>query len=203
MLLVVSPVPERIDLGDGIVLDRARPAHAAAVARAVDESLDHLRPFMPWANPDNARELTQRGRLLNAERLWDAGREYAFTIRAPGTDATSPDSHDVGDVPVVGGIGLVCHDRWGVGRDAAEIGYWVHVDWCNRGIATRATAAVGDAALTLPDVEKVVVVVDAANDPSNAVPRKLGYTFDRVVEREPEAPGETGRMQVWIREAGR
>src|SRR5262245_54459713 len=185
----MAPVPERIDVGDGIVLERARANHAAAVARAVGESLDHLRPFLPWADDNNAREPTQRNRLRNTERLWDADREYQYTIRAVDDD----------DAPVVGGIGIVCHDRWGVGRDAAEIGYWVHVDWCNRGIATRATAALGDAALGIPGVARVVVVCDAANDPSNAVPRKLGYTFTRVVEREPEAPGETGRMQVWVR----
>ena len=187
---MVASLPDRIDLGDGLVLERVTVAHADGVARAVAESLDHLRPFVPWANAASALVANQRARLRVSERMWKEGREHQYAI-------ASADADD--DPVVVGMIGLVRSDRWRIGRGVVEIGYWVHVDWCNRGVATRATRAVTDAAFTLPGVKRVVVVVDAANDASNAVPRKLGYTIDRVVDQEPQAPGETGRMQVWVR----
>ena len=30
--------------------------------------------------------------------------------------------------------------------------------------------------------------------------RKLGYRLDRVEERKPEAPGESGRLMIWVRD---
>lgn len=39
---------------------------------------------------------------------------------------------------------------------------------------------------------------DAANAASNATARKAGYRLDRIELREPEAPGETGRLMVWV-----
>jgi hypothetical protein len=30
------------------------------------------------------------------------------------------------------------------------------------------------------------------------VARRLGYRLDRIEERHPEAPGESGRLMIWI-----
>jgi len=54
-------------------------------------------------------------------------------------------------------------------------------------------------ALAMPDVMRVEIHCDAANAASAAVARKLGYRLDRIEERRPEAPGESGRLMVWTR----
>ena len=46
----------------------------------------------------------------------------------------------------------------------------------------------------------MIIVCDEANVRSAAIPKRLGYTLDRVETRPPEAPGETGRMQIWVRD---
>ncbi|MFI5045448.1 MAG: GNAT family N-acetyltransferase [Acidimicrobiia bacterium] len=181
-------MPERIDIGDGVVLERATITHAAAVAGAVGESLEHLRPFLPWADEENARQSVQHNRLVTVTRLWNDGREYQYAITTA----------DPTDDRVIGMISVMRNDRWHVGPDAVEIGYWVHVDWCNRGIATRASRALAAASLALDGVERVVIAVDAVNSPSNAIPRKLGFAMEKVVEGPPSAPGESGRMQIWV-----
>jgi RimJ/RimL family protein N-acetyltransferase len=181
-----STMPEHLDLGDGIRLHRAVATHAPAVARAVTESLEHLQPFMPWAQEDATRRSVQHQRLITVEQLWDDGREHQYAMVAPPGDL------------IVGMIGVMRPDRWSVGRDTAELGYWVHVDWCNRGIATRASRAVTGAALALAGVERIVIAVDEANGPSNAVPRKLGFEVATVVHRAPTAPGESGRLRIWV-----
>ena len=38
---------------------------------------------------------------------------------------------------------------------------------------------------------------DAGNVPSAAIPKRLGYTLERVVDREPVTPGDTGCEMVW------
>jgi RimJ/RimL family protein N-acetyltransferase len=44
----------------------------------------------------------------------------------------------------------------------------------------------------------MIIVCDEANTRSAAIPQRIGYTLQRVESRTPEAPGETGRMQIWV-----
>jgi RimJ/RimL family protein N-acetyltransferase len=95
---------------------------------------------------------------------------------------------------VVGAAGL--HRR--IGPRAIEIGYWVHVDHTGRGIATRVAAALTEAALALPDVDRVEIHCDRANVRSAAIPRRLGYRLERIEDDDVTAPAETGRSMVWV-----
>lgn len=175
--------PDRIDAGP-VVLVRNRVGDAEALAAAVRDSLDHLRPWMPWATEENATAVAQKARLKDADRLWEAGTECVYLMRlAP-------------DVPgVVGAIGL--HRR--IGPGAVEIGYWTHADHAGRGYMTAAARAITDVAESLPDIGRVEIHTDEANVRSAAIPPKLGYRLERVDEREPQAPAETGRLQIWVR----
>jgi RimJ/RimL family protein N-acetyltransferase len=62
-----------------------------------------------------------------------------------------------------------------------------------------AAKAVTEAAEALDDVDRVEIHTDEANVRSAAIPRKLGYRLERVDVRRPEAPGESGRLQIWVR----
>jgi hypothetical protein len=66
--------PERIDTAE-IVLTRAAPQVADDFVAAVNASLDHLRPWMPWAQePANAESIG--GFLIGAEADWVAHRAF-------------------------------------------------------------------------------------------------------------------------------
>ena len=52
--------------------------------------------------------------------------------------------------------------------------------------------------LQVDGVHRMMIVCDEANVRSAAIPKRLGYTLDRVEQRPPEAPGETGRTQIWV-----
>jgi len=182
-------MPEMFDLDDGLMLRRATTEHATAMARAVGESLEHLAPFMPWADDTAATPAVQHARLVGVERLWTAAKEYQFVV-CPADET---------DDRVLGGVGLLGRDRWGVNPLSTEIGYWVHVDWCGRGIATRSSRALTSASFDVLDATVVVIACDEANLASNEVPRKLGFTHDRTIDRRPEAPGESGHLQIWLR----
>ncbi|MDH6123902.1 GNAT family N-acetyltransferase [Kitasatospora sp. GP82] len=176
--------PELLPLAGGISLRRRAPSDAPGLNAAVIANLDHLRPWMAWADSepslDHTREMTQAG-----VEAWEAGTDFMYLL---GPDAR-PGS-------VIGAFGL--HGRIGAG--ALEIGYWVAADHCGRGLATAAAEALSDAALALPRITRVEIHCDAGNRASAAVPRKLGYRLDRVVEFEPTAPAETGRRLIWIKE---
>ncbi len=162
-------------------LERARVADAEAVAVAVGESLDHLRPWMPWATEEAATVEGQREYLGRAQGMWEEGTDFGFVLRSGGPE-------------VLGTCGL--HRR--VGPRAIEIGYWLHPDHTGHGLITTAARALGDVALALPDVDRLEIHCDEANHRSAAVPRRLGYRLDRVEDDGVEAPGESGRGMVWV-----
>jgi RimJ/RimL family protein N-acetyltransferase len=164
------------------VLSRISAADAEATARAVRASLDHLRPWLPWATPQAAEAQAQRQHCIEAGEQWDSGSDYVYVLR--------PDSSD----EVIGCFGL--HRR--IGPGAIEIGYWVHAGFTGRGYATASARALTLAGLALPDVERVEIHTDEANKISAAIPQRLGYRLDRIDERVPAAPSETSRLQIWI-----
>lgn len=182
-------IPERIPLDQlaPLVLCRARAVHAESVARAVRESLAHLRPWMPWAaGEDSADPEFQRRRLLEVESAWDRGDEFGFVLTAATADE------------VFGAFGLMTRRGPGV----LEIGYWVHADVGGRGVATSAARALTRVALAESDVDCVAIVCDAANVRSAAIPRALGYRLESVHPRPASAPADSGREMVWVRRKG-
>ena len=196
--------PERIVAGP-LVLRKMRPEDAGAIAAVVGESLDHLRPWMPWANKDAADQRTQLARIIESDELWEAGSDYIYAIFAADDGAADSagdgaaggpgnGSADDWDGALVGTIGL--HRRSGEG--IIEIGYWIAVAQTRRGYGTTAARAATSVAERLPGIKRVEIHCDEANVASAAIPRKIGYRLDRVEKHEPEAPGEQGRRMIWL-----
>ena len=171
--------PERVDLGD-VVVRRLTVADAAAVATAVADNLEHLRPWMPWANAESADERFQRRRLVEADTAWARGADFGYGLFTANGD----------DERLLGAFGLTARR----GAKTLEIGYWLRADATRRGLATRAVEVLTDVAVDQPDVERVLVYCDEANHASAAIPRRLGYRLERVVAVPPEASAETGRQ---------
>jgi RimJ/RimL family protein N-acetyltransferase len=172
--------PEKIEI-PGYVVRRLTVQDAPALSLAATESLEHLRPWMPWATPEGVSVETQRVRMSGPEWSWSPDGDYGFGVFLP-------------DGRMVGALGL--HRR--IGPGALEIGYWVHVDQTRRGIATMAARALTDAGFALRGIRRMEIHCDAANEASAAVPARLGYRMVGSEDHEPEAPGEEGRRLVWV-----
>ena len=137
------------------------------LSAAIEASLDYLRPWMPWA-AEEPKSLAKRVALLRRFRgQFDLGSDFVYGIFERDESA------------VVGGTGL--HTR--VGHDAFEVGYWVRIDRAGAGLATEATAALTRVAFELCDVERVEIRTDPANEPSRAIPRKLGFVEEARLRR--------------------
>jgi RimJ/RimL family protein N-acetyltransferase len=179
-----SRPPERT-FGSGIVLARAVPEDCSDLVAAVNESLDHLRPWMPWAQ-EPATDASIGEFLAGASEQWHAGTEFQFCIRSEGGER------------IIGCCGL--HDR--VGPGVLEIGYWVRSGHLRHGVATEAARLLTEAALSLTEVLRTEIHVDEANEFSMKIPPKVGYRLDRTESREPESPARTGRTSIWVRDSG-
>ncbi len=63
---------------EGFVLRRYQRDDAGALAVAIGESLEHLRPWMPWIAPEPLR-LEEREELIERwDRDWAKGTEYTY-----------------------------------------------------------------------------------------------------------------------------
>lgn len=175
--------PERIAL-DGLLLRRWTPADAAALHTAVLESFETLHRWMPWA-AERPKPADMETFVASALSQWDTGEAYLYGIFGTAGE------------PLFGTVGL--HAR--VGAGALDIGYWLHTAHTGKGLATRAAGALTRAGLGLPGIERIEIHCDEANAASAAVPRRLGYRLDRVVEHERAAPEDSGRRMIWVKDA--
>ena len=175
--------PKQIRLDDSYVLRLFRTGDAKVLARAVGESLEHLRPWMPWADDESADERFQRRRLRGVQYKATTGEEWQYGL-FPADESR-----------VLGSFGLMTRH----GPGTIEIGYWVHVDEIGHGLATLASGALTNISLALDGVTTVYIRCDERNTRSAAVPRRLGYTLEQTISRAPEAPGEAGQLMIWSR----
>lgn len=162
------------------------PRDASSLNASVSESLDHLRPWFPWAAAE-PRPVAETARTLRRFRgRCEAGKDLIYGIFDPASGA------------VLGAVGL--HGRIGAG--AGEIGYWIHVSHVGRGLATEAAGAVVRVALGTAGLRRVEIHCEPANLASAAIPRKLGFTHQVTVPRRVLAPGRPPRdMMIWVKTA--
>ena len=147
-----------------LVLRCWEPVDAPLLREAVDASLDHLRPWMPWAASEPASLATTIERLTRYKEAFEAGEDFVYGVFS-GDESR-----------VVGGSGL--HTR--VGPSALEIGYWIRAEDTGRGLATEAARALTTAGLQVPDISQIQIHCDPNNVRSRRVPERLGYRLLEV-----------------------
>jgi RimJ/RimL family protein N-acetyltransferase len=165
-----------------LVLRCWNPADAPLLHQAIIESLEHLRPWMPWVKnePEPLDERVQRLRRMRGE--FDLGQDFVYGI------------FDPEERRALGGTGL--HTR--VGEGAREIGYWIHAHHIGQGYATEAAAALTRVAFEVDGVDRVEIHCDPANVRSAAVPRKLGYAHEATLRRRVRnADGPRRDAMIW------
>lgn len=168
--------PSETLTGDGVTLRRWRIEDAALVHRAVNESLDHLAPWMPFAVGGYT---LADGETFMASVVddWNEGRNFNYAvIAAAERSLEAPGVQPGGNL--AGACGLMTRPENGF-----EIGYWLHAAYTGRGLATKAAAALVAEAWRV-GAAYVMIRHDEANVRSRAVPQRLGFHF--VERRKPE-----------------
>jgi len=166
-------IPYRIEVDGGPVVRCWDPRDAPLLKDAVDSSLEHLRQWMPWAH-DEPQEIDEKAALLRRFRgLFDLGQDFVFGIFA------------ADESEVLGGSGL--HTRAGEG--GLEIGYWVRADRTRRGIATSVAGVLTRVGIELAGADRIEILVEAGNDPSATIARRLGFREEGLLRRRLPAAG--------------
>ena len=158
------------------------PADAELVKQAVDQSLDHLLPWMPWANNDPEPVEQKRDRLREFRGQFDLGKDYVYGI------------FNKDESVLIGSTGL--HTR--VGPNAREIGYWIHKDQVKKGYATEAVKALIKVGFEIESLERIEIHCDPQNYASQAIPEKLGFEHEATLKnRITNARGQKRDAMIW------
>jgi RimJ/RimL family protein N-acetyltransferase len=174
--------PYRIET-ERLVIRCWEPEDAPLLKDAVDRSLEHLRPWMPWT-PDEPEPLdTVYERLRTFRAGYDRDENLIMAVL------------EADELRVVGGSGL----HPGDGDESREIGYWIASDATGRGYATELTAVLTRVAFAALDVDRVVIRIDPVNERSDRVPAKLGFTKEATLRRRlPQKQGSELRdVNIW------
>jgi RimJ/RimL family protein N-acetyltransferase len=177
----VTPPPYRIET-ERLVIRCYDPHDAPLLKEAIDSSLDHLRPWMPWAK-DEPQPLEQKIELLRTFRgQFDLGTNFAYGVFEPDESRQ------------LGGAGL--HPRGGEG--SLEIGYFIRADAIGRGLATEVAAVLTRVGFEKCGLVRVDIQVDPANEGSVRIPRKLGFVEEGRLRRrlDPHEDGGPRRDSV-------
>ena len=169
----VRTPPYRIET-ERLVIRCYEPEDAPLLKAAVDQSIEHLLPWMPWARfePQTLDEKVELCRTFRGQ--FDLDDNYVYAIFTP--DETEQ----------LGGSGF--HKRANEG--SLEIGYWVSSGAVGQGIATEATAVQTRAALELCGIDRVDIQVEPRNERSLAIPRRLGFTEEGTLRRRLDPGGD-------------
>jgi RimJ/RimL family protein N-acetyltransferase len=169
-----------------LILRCPQPGDGALVHAAQTETLDELRPWMPWAQSeprlDDAEAYCRRtfaNFILREDLVW-------FVLEPDGG--------------FVGSIGLHRID-WSLRR--FELGYWRRTGRGGRGLMTEAAKAVARLAFDRLEAHRVEVRMDDENTASWKLAERAGFTHEAVLRGDSIGPlGNRRSTRVYARVRG-
>ena len=157
------------------------PSDAQLLADSVSESVEHLKPWMPWAHAEPEPFEVKVERVKRFRGMFDLQQDYVYGIfNKEGTRQ-------------LGGTGL--HTR--LGQDQLEIGYWIHKDFVNQGLVTESTAALVKVAFEIIHIHRVEIHCDPGNFASASIPRKLGFTHEGTLRAKTRFLDRWSDSMIW------
>jgi RimJ/RimL family protein N-acetyltransferase len=165
------PIPGPL-FGDRIVVRAYTEDDAAAMFEAINESTDHLRPWMAWADSyhtvDDSLEYI---RQCTVGFLLRSNFSMGMFLCSDGTYLGGSGIH-IGEPQV----------------PSFEIGYWIRASAEGKGYVSEAVRLLTTCAFETFGAERVMIRCDARNDRSRQVAERQGFVFEgrhRNVRRDP------------------
>lgn len=184
---VLIQVPERI-VTERLVIAMPRVGLGQALNAAICESLEELKPWMPWAqSAPSVEESETVVRHQVARFLLRTDLVYQFYEKTPAGEAGR----------LLGGSGLHRMD-WQVRR--FEIGYWIRSSAQGRGYVGETVRALAGMAFSELRARRVEIRSDVLNPRSRAVAERCGFELEGILRRDALTPsGEPRDTCVYAR----
>lgn len=164
-----APFPETL-VTPRLLLRVPTAADGPKMAQLVNENLEHLRPWMPWAQTPRSPE-QQSESMASAHDRFLRNEDLMYLI--------------LHQDQIIGSCGIHRVD-WSV--PVSDIGYWIDYRQQGKGYVTEVAGALTELALTPADrgglgFERLEIRCDARNTKSAAVPKRLGYELEATLKR--------------------
>jgi RimJ/RimL family protein N-acetyltransferase len=167
---------------DRLIIRCYSPRDAPLLQATIQENVEHLLPWMSWVKVEPEALQKKIDRLRGFRSHFDKEEAYPFGI------------FNLEETTVIGGCLLIPR----VGPDAMEIGYWIHVNYINKGYATEAVGALTKIAFEIERVKRIEIHTAPENVRSNAIPRKLGFTHEAtLLKRTKNYKDEPQDVMIW------
>jgi RimJ/RimL family protein N-acetyltransferase len=158
-----------------------QPLDTQLLADSVMESVEHLKPWMPWAHNEPRPYEDRLEGVKRFRGMFDLHENYVYGIFNPA------------ETKLLGGTGL--HPR--LGENELEIGYWINKDYINQGLVTESTAALIKVAFEIIHVHRIEIHCDPGNLASATVPRKLGFIHEGTLRQKTPFLDRWSDSMVW------
>ena len=176
-------VPEQFET-ERLIIRIPQPGDGKAMNDAIRESIDDLRPWMPWARvvPSVAESETfvreSALRFRNHEDL-----PLSLFRKSDGLYVGNSGMHNI---------------AWDVPR--FEIGYWVRTSLSGQGYITEAVNGIADMAFNKLNAVRLEIRCDANNQRSAAVALRAGFTLEATLHKESRTPsGDLRDTLIFVR----
>jgi len=184
---VLINVPEQI-VTERLVVAAPRIGLGQAINAAICESLEQLRPWMPWAQVAPSVEESEAV-MRNQHAKFVLRSDLVYQIYAK-TPEGQPGR-------LLGGSGLHRFD-WTVRR--FEIGYWIRTSAQGQGYVAEAVRALTQMAFAELQARRVEIRMDDTNARSRAVAERCGFEFEGLLRRDTlDVNGEPRDTRVYSR----
>lgn len=158
---ILLDIPDTFDTAR-LTLRSARPGDGPVFRAAVLESLDELRPWLPWA-ANTPEPPEAEARMRHAYLEFVARTSFSFLTFLRGSNTLV-------------GVTILQYPDWSV--PSFEIGYWVRTSFACLGYVTEAVIGLRDYAFNVFGARRLQIVCNTANIRSAAVARRAGFELE-------------------------
>lgn len=164
---VLTDLPDVL-IGERVVVRPYRAGDGNALWEAIEESREHLRPWLPWVDHQTTH-LDSEAYARRSHARWLLREDLSFGIWRRDNDR------------FLGGSGLHVRD-WTI--PAFEIGYWLRASEVGKGYMTETVQLVTRLAFEKLSANRVIIRCDSRNLRSAAVPRRLGFIHEATFRHD-------------------
>ncbi|MDM5188261.1 GNAT family N-acetyltransferase [Bacillus sp. DX4.1] len=159
-----------------LLIRMPKPGDGKAVYQAINESLDELKPWMVFAQKEQTeQEIEASIRKSHIQFLQREDLRLLVFLRETGEFIASSGLHRI---------------NWEVPR--FEIGYWIDSRFSGKGYMTEAVKGIVEFAFTELKANRLEIRCDSKNVKSRAIPERLGFKLEGILESHSVAVDGTG-----------
>ncbi|PEA54172.1 GNAT family N-acetyltransferase [Bacillus pseudomycoides] len=149
-----------------LLIRMPRPGDGKEVYNAINESIEELKPWMPFAQKEQTeQEVEVNIRDSHVKFLAREDLRLLVFLKDTGEFVASSGLHRI---------------NWDIPK--FEIGYWIHSRFSGKGYMTEAVTGIVDFAFHKLQANRIEIRCDSRNVKSRAIPERLGFKLEGILE---------------------